>query len=164
MFGTWSLASYSAIDSEVPFEGDDPKPNAPEDWLYGCGREGFAELKPASGISVTIREDGTYSEAKTDADLRLLWFDSKGVQVESPSPTDGVMRQVGNRSFLHPLAAPPGMTRSRDKERELLRYDDGDTLICDQVRLEGAALVRAISVATDELYLNRITAVYKKVQ
>lgn len=134
MQGTWQLESYSYTDGEVPFEGDLPQANALENWLY--------------------------------PEIRLLWYESEGAQIESPNPTKGMTRHVPGRDavFLHPSEVPSWMTRSRDNERDSLRYDDGDTLICDLVRMENGSLVRIISVVTDEIYLNRIIAVHKRIE
>jgi len=163
MVGSWSLTSYGTIELEVPVDEDDSNPNALDDWLYARGREGFANLKSASGLRITIREDGSYSEAKADPSIPMPWFDSEGVLVESPLPTNGTVRHVGNGDFLHPIQSASGTNRSREKDKDVLRYDDGDTLVCDQLRLENGSLIRIVSVATDELYLNRIIAVYDKV-
>ena len=49
------------------------------------------------------------------------------------------------------------------KQHHAFRYDEGDTVICEMIRLEESRLLRIISVVTDGIYLNRIAARYKMV-
>jgi len=162
LVGEWHLNGYAFVETEIEFEGDVPDPEAAEEWLFTGTDVGPLDLMPRSGLELVLHEDGSYSERVTVGGLRLPWYDSQGVQVESPDAGDGTLRESSGHdgAFLHPRDAPPWMTRTRERDRDRLRYDDGDTLICDNVRAIDDSLVRVIAVVTDGLYLNRIVARY----
>lgn len=162
LVGVWHLNSYAFVDSEIELDDKVPDPESAERWLFGEADDGVSGLTPQSGLELVLRADASYSERVTVSELRLLWYDSEGVQVGAPVAVDGVVREstAHDGAFLHPCDAPAWMTRTRESDRDSLRYDDGDTLICDRVRAVGDSLVRVISVVTDGLYLSRIMARY----
>ncbi|MEM6286757.1 MAG: hypothetical protein AAF845_06335, partial [Bacteroidota bacterium] len=43
-----------------------------------------------------------------------------------------------------------------------IRFDDGDTVVCDGLRRDGDALVRTISVVTDGAYPSRAVLRYRR--
>jgi hypothetical protein len=169
MHGLWQLKEYAYVEQEIVFHGDQPKAEALDDWLFCRGTEGFAELEPQTGLQLSIEPDDTFSEAKTKKKLSLVWYDSEGVEVDSPSAVKGTLRKIRGRSerFIQPSDAPNWLTQSRTRtnkrDRESLRYDDGATLICDLLRRDEETLLRVMSVVTDGMYLTRIIARYQRV-
>jgi hypothetical protein len=54
----------------------------------------------------------------------MLWYDSEGVQTDSPEPTEGVVREVAGRvaMSLHPRGAPPSKPHHPEVVQGVLRY------------------------------------------
>jgi hypothetical protein len=159
--GEWHLNAYAYVDTHIG-PGDPPAPVDIEDWLFAAAGVGWPELEARTGLELVIRHDGSYSERVVGGELPMLWYESEGVQVDAPEPTEGTVRDVDGRdgASLHPHSAPAPEIRTEEGLRGVLRYDDGDTQVSDILRVAGDSLVRAISVVTDEIYFNRIVARY----
>ncbi|GAB5515737.1 hypothetical protein [Rhodopirellula baltica] len=89
-------------------------------------------------------------------------FDLEGIQINDYQPMSGEVRIRKRVGFLIPDGGPQyGLPISIDLP---LRYDDGDTKVCDAIRAFDDHLVRQLSVVTDELYLDRMTLLYRRVE
>jgi hypothetical protein len=157
--GDWHLDGYAFVDTFIG-PGEPPGPSDIENWLLAVAGTGWPELEARTGLVLVVRGDGTYSERASGEAPPMLWYDTDGVRTDSPEPTKGVVREVPSRPAvsLHPHTAPVREDYPQEDFRGVLRYDDGDTLVSDLLRVEGGSLVRAISVVTDELYFNRVVA------
>ena len=160
IIGTWLLIGSVSINSEVSFVGEEADPNGVKDWLNGEGEELIEEIISTSGLTLKVGADGTFTETK-DGDPKVYWFSDEGVLESEVVPFNGVVKTNGAGSFLQPEEIPSWATPT-DEYGIVLRYDDGDTKISDQIYIAGENLVRTINVVTDELYLDRIVIVYKK--
>lgn len=161
--GSWRLEAYAFVEEMI--YGAQPERGAQDNWLFAQGNEGIADLKKQTGMELSIQADGSFSELKTDRKVSVVWYDSEGVEVAAPEATKGRLKAIKghNGYFLHPSDAPSWMPRSRESDQDALRYDDGDTLICDIVRPEGDKLIRVMSAITDGMYLSRVLARYKRI-
>ena len=127
-------------------------------WLAG---EMFTEepaLTPLTGLTLTIAEDGTFTETGS-ADV--AWFDDEGVLEAKARPFDGTLATSPAGTFL---LGEEGLQAGvfADATDLRLRIDDGDTAITDLVTVEGDGLVRIMSMITDELYPSRIRLAYRR--
>lgn len=109
-------------------------------------------------MTLTIDANATLTEARTRA-LKLAWYDCEGVLDEQVTPFDGIVVIESDQMYLHLEAPICGASVVRNTR---VRYDDGDTIICDRIERINDALVRTISVVTDELYLDRTILIYQK--
>ncbi len=159
--GVWHLSAWLSANGQVPFVGDQPAANGVDNWLYGNSNELVAQTKPIQGLTLRINSDGSFTEERTE-DLILPWFDREGVLDENVTPFSGVTKKEGEVSYLlltSPVtwAIPTGAGRVGR-----IRYDDGDTIICDKLELLDRRLVRTTNVVTDELYLERVILIYER--
>jgi hypothetical protein len=146
--GTWQLCNWSAVWT-VEFEGSS------DEFLYQDPVEPLARVDDAGevrGTTLLISPNGRFSQAG-ECDRPVLTYDAEGVQVSGVAEFGGVIREDGERGYLLTDAVA---------EASRLRYDDGDTRICDSVRVEGERLVRTICVITDECYGDRVVLVYNR--
>ena len=150
--GTWLLTGTFALNSEIPFIDDEPKPDGVEEWLNGKSPEVLDQIMPADGLKLVIDSDGTFTEEKIGAP-QITWYDSEGVLESNVNPFNGTIQESKGTFYL--IAEDIEPTGN-------LRYDDGDTKIADSLTTIGDDLVRTISVVTDELYLDRILLRYQK--
>ena len=159
IIGTWSLVSASDVENgQLPVEGW--QPGDVSEWLYNDeGDEPIGKVEPQSGLTLRIGADGTFAEIKT-GEPRFLCYDRDGVQEDSIIPFDGIVKYEGASGYLL-LEEPSEEAISLDPLRAFrARCDDGDTIICDKVRLRNDLLVRTVSVVTDELYTERMLFIF----
>jgi hypothetical protein len=160
--GEWTLDGYAFVETGNPI--DPPGPADIANWLLGVAEDGRPRLETRTGLELTIRRDGSYSERVADCKYLMLWYDSEGVQTDSPEPTEGTVREVAGTAAisLHPRGALPPRPHHPGGFRDVLRYDDGDTQVSDILHVVGESLSRVISVVTDGLYLNRVVTRYRR--
>lgn len=157
--GVWLLTGATAVDDEVDLDGL-PVEEQIDEWLYGARYDLMDEAEPVEGLKLTIHPDGTFTEAKTGS-LRLPWYDREGVLDEEVVPFSGMLKTEATVMYLH-LEEPISWASSEDAIRAVrVRYDDGDTTICDRLAIVNHQLVRTMSVVTDELYLNKLLLIYQ---
>jgi hypothetical protein len=158
--GIWQLVATLALHDELPlFDDIPPRLVAIDEWLYGNSHELIRQATPIAGLQLQLNADATFTETKTQ-DLDLEWYDVEGVSAPSVIPFDGVIRADDDHLYLHPDTE----STLEDPVRSYrVRYDDGDTTICDRAELVQDRLVRTMSVVTDELYLDRSILIYQKV-
>lgn len=127
-------------------------------WLAGEVFTPEPPLSPLAGLTLTIAEDGTFTETGA-ADI--AWFDDEGVLEPAARPFDGSLATSPAGTFL---LSEEGVQAAvfADAQDLRLRVDDGDTGITDIVAVEGPELTRVMSVITDELYPSRIRLTYRR--
>ncbi|MEM9449908.1 MAG: hypothetical protein AAGA75_15390 [Cyanobacteria bacterium P01_E01_bin.6] len=159
LVGKWSLIGSISINSEISFVGGEPEPNGVKDWLNGSGRELVETMNATSGLTLELCSDSTFTETKY-GNPAVYWFSDEGVLESEVVPFNGLVKANEFGFFLQPDEISSWATPT-DKYGVILRYDDGDTKICDRLYLSEGKLIRTINVVTDELYLDRIVIVYK---
>ena len=158
--GVWLLTAAIAIDDEVDLEGL-PAEDQIDEWLYSAGYDLINEAELIAGLKLTIHADDTFTEEKTGL-LNLPWYDREGVLDEAVTPFSGLLKTEENLMYLHP-DEPTSWAIPEDTIREIrVRYDDGDTIICDRIEIVNNQLIRTMSVVTDELYLDKVLLIYQK--
>jgi hypothetical protein len=160
--GEWAPDGYVFIEIGKPT--DPPSPADIANWLLGAEETGRSRMEPRSGLELTIRPDGSFSEQVLGGQHSVLWYDSEGVQTDSPEPSEGSVREIAGADAvsLHPRISPPPGPHRPAALRDVLRYDDGDTQVSDILQVAGRSLIRVISVVTDGLYFNRVVASYRR--
>jgi hypothetical protein len=157
--GIWDLdGSFDENGEFEIIEDEEEYRRIYEQWLRDEDYENLENLNKADGLRLEINADGTFTETKT-GNPQIEWFDEEGVLVSKITPFDGIYKIFDDRAFLT-LPNPPYLPDTDDPER--IRCDDGDTKICDSLRIIGEDLVRTVSVITDELYTTRVLLRYTK--
>ncbi len=157
--GIWQLdGSFNSFGQFEILEDIEEYRRIYEQWLRGEDYENLENLTKADGLRLEINADGTFTETKT-SDPQIEWFDEEGVSESRITPFDGIYKIFDERAFLT-LETPSTLSDTDDAER--IRYDDGDTKICDSLRLIDEYLIRTVSVITDELYTTRVLMRYLK--
>jgi hypothetical protein len=129
-----------------------------EVWLIAEDYSNLDKLLSINGLQLTVNADGTFTESKT-GNPQIDWFDADGVLDSQITPFDGRYKIFDNRAFLT-VEDVSSWAISDDPDR--IRLDDGDTKICDSLRIVGENLIRTVSVITDELYTTRVLFKYQK--
>jgi hypothetical protein len=149
--GTWLLSAWSAVWA---YEFD----RSADEFLYQDPITTLPRTDDAGevrGSTLSIRADGGFSQ-EGRGDRPILTYDEEGVQVAGVAEFGGEVREDGGRGFLLPHATPSGVEPVR------LRWDDGDSRICDSARVIDGRLVRTICVMTDECYGDRVVLAYDR--
>ena len=104
--GDWYLDGHALVEAGAG-PGGPPDPADVENWLLAAAGVGWPEVEARSGLELTIRRDESYSERVIGGRRSMLWYDSEGVQTDSPEPTEGTVREVNGRATvsLHPRGA-----------------------------------------------------------
>ncbi len=129
-------------------------------WLAGEVLDAEPALEPASGLTLDVAGDLTFTE-RGAADVE--WFCVEGVLEPRAVPFDGRIVTTPAGAHLLPHEPVPGAEASEEDEGVRLRMDDGDTKIADTVELTGERLRRTMSVVTDEMYVCRLLFEYGRV-
>ncbi|MGB7070008.1 MAG: hypothetical protein WBD22_10990 [Pyrinomonadaceae bacterium] len=157
--GTWVLAGHKSINEELDISHESQAfETEMAEWLYGNSDDAVSGLEPVSGLRLSVAGNGTFTELKTSLP-EIDWFDAEGVLDDEVNPFSGIYNVSDSRAYLT-FKDPPEWSRSEDKAR--IRYDDGDTKICDSLFVKDDGLVRTISVVSDDLYLNRVILRYER--
>lgn len=161
LIGVWVLSSFLTTSGEITFIGEEPEKGGVERWLYGNNSNQLNKARPITGLKLTIKADGSFSESRF-GNPKFSWFNQEGVLDDKVTPFNGVLKMDGSRAYLH-LAVPVAWANPTEAVRlNRVRYDDGDTIICDNIEVKSGYLIRTISVVTDEMYFDRTTLIYKK--
>ena len=155
--GVWNLAGSFTVGRQLDIdpETDEGKTELSE-WLYGDSYDNLDQFTEAAGLQLTVLNNATFTERKT-ADPEITWFDAEGVQDDDVVPFDGVYTVKDAKAYLT-LAEPLDWAISSDRKR--IRYDDGDTVICDTLKLIDGNLIRTVSVTSEGIYLDRVVLKY----
>ena len=161
--GEWQLISSASTRSEISFiNEDEPDPNGVTNWLNGLDDSLLESAKQTSGLVLSIKPDGSFTEVVTGKP-EIYWFDAEGVLVDEVTPFNGVTVSSEKCTYLKPDAiAAWAIPVDGLYGESVLRYDDSDTKIADNLRLVDGHLVRTVNVVTDELYLDRVLIKYKR--
>ena len=161
LVGTWLLTATLSVDGEIAFSAHPSDLAGIENWLYGNSHELLAQATHADGLSLCIARDGSFTERR-QGQPHVPWFDAEGVLDSDVTTFDGVVRADGHAGYLL-LATPIKWAIPKDRVRMTrIRYDDGDTTICDKVEPIDKRLVRTISVVSDGLYFERTVLIYRR--
>lgn len=161
--GEWHLIASASITSEVQFVNDEqPDPNGVANWLNGFDDSLLESAKQTSGLVLSITPDGSFTERVTGKP-EVYWFDVEGVFANEVTPFDGVTVKNEQGAYLKPVAVAKWAVAVEGRYGKcVLRYDDGDTKITDNLRIVEAHLIRTVNIVTDELYLDRVLIRYKR--
>ncbi|ABC29949.1 hypothetical protein HCH_03186 [Hahella chejuensis KCTC 2396] len=158
--GTWLLVSSISVSSEIAQEPGAVRHDKIKSGLRGAGQELIEKAKPTSGLALTIDDNGEFKEEK-EGEPQVKWFDTDGVLTPKVVPFSGVVRANKSGVFLQ-ADDIPSWAAPTDRYSVILRFDDGDTTISDQIYLIDDKLVRTVNVVTDEAYLDRTVIVYSR--
>jgi hypothetical protein len=159
--GQWDLVGSVAINSEIAFIDGEPDPNGVANWLNGFDASLQDQIKPTAGLRLEIRPDARFTE-QMSGQPAVYWFDEEGVLTDV-APFDGHLVETDQGLYLRPDEISEwAMPTEGEYGQAVLRLDDGDTKISDNLRLNNGYLLRTVNVVTDELYLDRILIVYTR--
>jgi hypothetical protein len=159
--GQWVLVGSISVNSEISFIAEEPDPNGVADWLNGFDASLRDLIKPTTGLRLEIRPDARFTEVMNDKP-EMHWFDAEGV-LDDVAAFDGSFVETEQGLYLRPDEISEwAMPTEGQYGQAVLRLDDGDTKISDNLRLSDDYLLRTVNVVTDELYLDRILIVYKR--
>lgn len=160
--GRWALAGSISVKDEIAFVDGEPDPDGVSNWLNGRDDGLEAGISPASGLELTISEDGRFTETATGKP-EVYWFDVEGVLCNDVEPFNGTLLSNEGLLYLLPDGIPSWSAHAQNRYgKAMLRYDDGDTKICDSLYLKGDQLLRTVNAVTDELYLDRVLIAYER--
>ncbi len=165
--GTWALNAYRMVESEMVPTLPSEKRAAIGTFLVGDDFDCLDELELARGLQLRVLPSGRFEQTAEPAfDRTMIDFEGATTSLGSPDfvvAFDGRLIRVGSRLYLHPDDAPARSTsEGRWVEAQLLRYDDGDTVVCEWIEKRGTSLFRTASMVTDEAYLSRLTLRYER--
>lgn len=160
--GEWELVGYQHRTDEIEYDDGDDGPRVTEihAWLLGAEltSASLEAAPPRTGLQLAI-QSGAFRESVEN--FSELMFDESGVQVNDYQPMSGQLAIINSVAFLVPEGVPD-YAKPEPAEDMVVRYDDGDTLVCDSLRVVNGMLVRQTSVVTDEIYLERMLLVYRR--
>ncbi|QEG38931.1 hypothetical protein [Roseimaritima ulvae] len=160
--GEWELVGYFHKTDEIEYDDADDGSNVTEirAWLQGAEptNASLEAAQPRAGLQLAIQR-GAFRESVEN--FSELMFDVSGVQVNDYQPMSGQLATINSVAFLVPEGVPE-FARTEPAEDIVVRYDDGDTLVCDSMRIVDGMLVRQTSVVTDEIYLERMLLMYRR--
>jgi hypothetical protein len=164
LVGTWILAKSISTTAEILYEEEFPDRDASkeiDDWLYGNCYNLRDNAEVTTGLNLKIDANGAFSEENVGIP-QISWFDEEGVLDEKVSTFSGIVKIEDRSAYFHLKNPKSWIIPNSDVRWIRVRYDDGDTIICDKIEIIDKSLVRTISVVTDELYLNRTMLIYEK--
>lgn len=160
--GEWQLVAYQHRTDEIEYDDGDDGPRVAEirAWLQGAEiTRALLEAAPRRTGLQLMMQSGAFRESVEN--FSELMFDESGVQVNDYQPMSGKLATLNSVAFL----VPEGVADYAKPEPAgdmVVRYDDGDTIVCDALRIVDGMLVRQTSVVTDEIYLERMLLVYRR--
>ncbi|MDG9669280.1 hypothetical protein ONV78_16175 [Hahella sp. CR1] len=160
LIGTWLLDGSISVSSDIAQEPGGEHDDRIKSGLRGSGEELVDRVAPASGLTLTIEESGFFTEEK-EGEPQVKWFDTDGVLTPQVVPFSGVVKSHKSGVFLQ-ADDIPSWAAPTNRYSVILRYDDGDTTISDQIYRVDDKLVRTVNVVTDEAYLDRTVIVYSR--
>src|SRR5262245_59393032 len=162
--GEWHLVASASIKTEVSFINGEPDPDGVANWLNGFDDQLIENAKPTSGLVLSINPDGSFTE-RVSGNPEVYWFDTEGILTDEVMPFNGTTFKSELGAYIRPLSIPRWATPVEGRYGKcVLRHDDGDTKITDNLRVIDEHLIRTVNVVTDELYLDRIVIKYKRVK
>lgn len=161
--GIWILDGSFVENGSIP-EVEDIKKyrQSYKDWLLSDDYEPLTSLKPASGLELTINPDGSFTERQTKSPDVAAWYDWEGIADNSVQPFDGKYVKSGARAYLKYELTDVSHWNKTAFTHKYFRFDDGDTKICDSLRIVDSSLIRTMMVLTDELWTTRLVLRYRQ--
>jgi len=159
--GEWQLDRYQHITDEIAYDDNEDGPRVTEiqAWLIGTDGVSVDAMPRRTGLRMRMK-CGSFSESATAFDE--LMFDVSGIQVNDYRPMSGNLEKINGLTFL--VADVVSRFAASDTVDDVVvRYHDGDTTVCDTLRVIDEYLVRQTSVVTDEIYLDRMLLAYRRV-
>ncbi|MDY6901727.1 MAG: hypothetical protein SWZ49_27155 [Cyanobacteriota bacterium] len=161
LVGTWQLIGSASTKGELAFIDNKPDPNGVKNWLKGEAGEIINQINSTSGLTLTINQNGTFTEEK-EGNPEVNWFSSEGVLESKVVSFNGKVKFQADVAYLYPNEIPDWAKPRGRKYGIVLRYNDGDTIISDNISLIDEKLVRTVNVVTDGMYFDRVVIVYEK--
>ena len=159
--GTWQLIGSTSTKGELAFIDNRPDPNGVKNWLKGKAGELISQINSTSGLTLTINQNATFTEEK-EGNPEVNWFSNEGVLESKVVPFDGKVKFQADEAYLYPNEISEWAKPRGRKYGIALRYNDGDTIIADNISLIDEKLVRTVNVVTDGMYFDRVVIVYAK--
>ena len=159
--GTWQLIGRASTKGELGFIDNRPDPNNVKNWLKGKAEELFNQINSTSGLTLTINHNGTFTEEQ-EGNPEVTWFSNEGVLESKVVPFSGKVKFQADEAYLYPNEISDWAKPRGRKYGIVLRYNDGDTIIADNISLVDEKLVRTVNVVTDGMYFDRVAIVYAK--
>lgn len=158
--GTWYLVGEHRTDDQADTEAPTFEVDGNDDWMRTSGASSAPMAAPAEGLTLTISEDGAFSEV---GESSVSLFDADGVE------TSGEGFSAHLESVGQVLAAFTSSRRLSEPVRSiadtsLLRLSDGDTDIAELFELTGGQVVRTQNVVTDGIYRTRSVLIYDRTE
>lgn len=156
--GDWTLSGATHVTGQLEFVGDTTTPGAHDAWLRGTGATELAALGPASGLTLTVSDDATFTETGESA---VTLFDSGGVEISGDAPYPGRLAATssGICVFADTSTIPAAVIDVPDPS--ILRVSD-DVNIAERFEIMAGRLVRTTNVVTDGIYTARVVLVYDR--
>ncbi len=164
--GTWDLVGAATYRDQLdtgPFVHVPGKPwnHGVVHWLQGRGSAFPGERVDASGVTLIIDEAHRFTQ-QAQSTPALPWVDVDGVVLSAVPCFSGAVFRDSSGAYL----VADGVARSSDAADRpygvLLRYDDGDTRVCDRLERLRNTLTRTINLVTDDMYFERTVLSYAK--
>lgn len=163
LIGKWKLIASAAEKAENSFTDNRPSKTGLKNWLESVNHKLISSASENQGLVVEIDSDGNFNEQKT-GEPKIDWYDNEGILVGTVTPFDGKLVEFSSKFYLIPNEVPSFAQPKDGLFEAKLRYDDGDTKICEQIEFFDDKLIRTINISTDECRFDRIVLVYAKVQ
>lgn len=159
--GTWQLIGSVSTKGELAFIDNKPDPNGVKNWLKGKADELVNQINSTSGLTLTINQDGNFTEV-VEGSPQVTWFSNEGVLESKVVPFNGKVKFQAGVAYLYPNEISDWAKPRGRKYGIVIRYNDGDTIIADNISLVDEKLVRTVNVVTDGMYFDRVAIVYAK--
>lgn len=156
--GDWTLSGTAHVTGQLEFVGDTTTPGAHDAWLRGTGATELAAVEPASGLTLTVHHDATFTETGESA---VTLFDPDGVEIGGDVPYPGRLVATSNGVcvFTDTSTIPAAVIDVPDPS--ILRVSD-DVNIAERFEIIAGRLVRTTNVVTDGIYTARVVLVYDR--
>jgi hypothetical protein len=128
--GKWKLIAWAKEKSENTFKDNRPSKSTVQIWLNSNNMELANNPSEGHGLVLEITSDGNFTENKTD-EPDIDWYDEEGVLSNQVKPYNGKLIESDSGFYILPNNVPSFGSPKDEKSEAKLRYDDGDTKICE---------------------------------
>ena len=161
--GSWNLYGYKIIYKQLVEETTTLRKDKVKNWLLEEATFLDQDIKLVSGSRLIIKNNGFFEEESKER-IKFHWYDDEGILQQYISPFSGNYYHHDSRLYLFSNKKLGNWQKSKEEWAKMkVRYDDGDTKICDFLKLNDNYLVRTVNAITDELYFDRLSILYKRV-
>lgn len=163
IIGIWILSGSFIEQGSMPEIKDIRKyRQSYKDWLLSDNYEPLEKMTEASGLELRIEQDGSFTERQKGTPNVAGWFNEEGILDNNVQPFDGRYFISGARAYLKFNLTDEYHWNKRAFTHKYFRFDDGDTKICDSLRVVESQLIRTMMVLTDELWTTRLVFRYRR--